>query len=156
MDFDKVLALIEAMNREQVDYVLFGALALAAHGLVRATEDADFFISPTEENVARLKRALRSVWDDPNIDEISAAELAGDYPAVSYWPAGENFGIDFVVRLGEAFSFDSVDSEESNLDGIPVRVVTQRTLYEMKRDTVRYKDKIDAEALRRKLGLPES
>jgi hypothetical protein len=92
MDFDKVLALIDAMNREGVEYITFGAVALAAHGLVRATEDADFFINPTAENIERLKRALRSIWDDPNIDEISAAELSGDYPAVAYWPAGEDFG----------------------------------------------------------------
>src|SRR3954447_11520860 len=120
MDFDKVLALIEAMNREQVDYTLFGALALAAHGLVRATEDADFFIDPSAENVDRLKRALRSVWNDPNIDEIDSAELSGDYPAVAYWPAGEDFGIDFVARLGEAFAYDTITREESNLDGVPV------------------------------------
>jgi hypothetical protein len=155
MDFDKVLALIDAMNREGVDYALFGALALAAHGLVRATEDADFFINPSEENVERLKRALKSIWDDPSIDQIDAHELAGDYPAVAYWPAGEDFGIDFVARLGEAFAHDTVPSEQSDLDGVPVRVVTKRCLYDMKRDTVRYKDRIDADALRRDLGLPE-
>ena len=155
MDFDKVLALIEAMNRERVDYTLFGALALAAHGLVRSTEDADFFINPTVENVERLKRALRSVWDDPNIDQIDAAELSGEYPAVAYWPAGEDFGIDFVVRLGEAFAHDSVPREESNLDGVPVHVVSARCLYNMKRDTVRHKDRIDAEALRQQLGIEE-
>src|SRR5437588_4712127 len=153
MDFDKVLALIEAMNQERVDYTLFGALALAAHGLVRATEDADFFINPSEENVERLKRALKSIWNDPNIEQIDAHELAGDYPAVAYWPAGEDFGIDFVARLGEAFAHDTVAGEESNLDGIPVHVATARCLYEMKRNTVRHKDRIDAEALKRKFDL---
>jgi hypothetical protein len=155
MDFDKVLALIAAMNREGVEYVTFGAIALAAHGLVRATEDADFFINPSPDNVERLKRALRSVWNDPNIDEISSEELCGDYPAVAYWPAGESFGIDFLARLGEAYAYDSVDAESSSLDGIPIRVVTARTLYEMKRDTVRWKDKVDAAALREKFFSEE-
>lgn len=151
MDFDKVLALIDAMNREGVEYITFGAVALAAHGLVRATEDADFFINPSEENVERLKRALRSIWNDPNIEEISASELSGDYPAVAYWPAGENFGIDFLARLGEAYAYDTLPWELGTLDGHSIRVVPARTLYEMKRDTVRWKDKIDADALRRKL-----
>jgi len=151
MDFDKVLALIDAMNREGVEYITFGAVALAAHGLVRATEDADFFVNPSEENIERLKRALRSVWNDPNIDEISAAELSGDYPAVAYWPAGEDFGIDFLARLGEAYAYDTLPWENGSLDGHPLRVVTARTLYEMKRDTVRWKDKIDALALQKKL-----
>jgi hypothetical protein len=153
MDADKVFALIEAMNREGVSYILFGALALAAHGFVRATEDADFFIDPSEENIERLKHALRAVWNDPNIDELSSVELSGDYPAVNFFPEGEDFGIDFVARLGEAFRFETLESEESTLNGVRIRVVTARQLYEMKRDTVRYKDKIDAEALRRQLEL---
>jgi hypothetical protein len=155
LDFTKLYALVEAMNREGVSYVLFGAMAMAAHGLVRATEDADFFISPEAENVARLKRALHSVWNDPSIDEISAEELAGDYPSVSFFPPGEEFGIDFVVRLGTAYSFDSIESQPGALEDIPLRVVTPRTLYEMKRDTVRYKDRIDAEALRQKFFLDD-
>lgn len=155
MDFSKVLALIKAMNAEQVEYILFGALALSAHGFVRATEDADFFIKPTSDNVERLKRALRSVWDDPHIDEISAEDLCGDYPAVAYYPPVENFGLDFVTRLGDTFTFDTLEAEDGALGDVPVRVVTPRMLYEMKRDTVRYKDRIDADVLRRKFGWGE-
>lgn len=152
MDFEKVLALIKAMNREKVAYKLFGALALSAHGFVRATEDADFFVQPTIENIERLKKALWSVWDDPNIDEISGEELCGEYPSVAYYPAGEDFHIDFVARLGEAFAYDTLRTQDGVLGDIPICVVTPEQLYEMKRDTVRYKDKIDADALRRKFG----
>lgn len=41
------------------------------------------------------------------------------------------------------------------MNGVPVRVVTARTLYDMKKNTVRYKDKIDSDALRRKFGFGE-
>ncbi|MBV9493076.1 MAG: nucleotidyl transferase AbiEii/AbiGii toxin family protein [Acidobacteria bacterium] len=153
--FDRALEVIEAMNREGVEYVMFGAMALAAHGLVRATEDADFFIAPEGENIERLKKALRSIWDDPQIEEISADDLLGDYPSVAYFPPDESISIDFLTRLGEAYSYAMLQWEEGLLDGIPVRVVTPRTLYEMKRDTVRYKDRIDADALRRKFGFSE-
>jgi hypothetical protein len=152
IELDEVLALIKAMNREHVEYKLFGALALSAHGFVRATEDADFFIQPDIENIERLKKALRSVWDDPRIDEISSEELCGDYPAVAYYPREDDFHIDFVTRLGEAFTYDTVRAEPGTLGDIPIQVVTPDMLYEMKRDTVRYKDKIDAEALRLKFG----
>jgi hypothetical protein len=37
-------------------------------------------------NVERLKRALRSVFADPSIEDISADDLLGDYPAVQYIP----------------------------------------------------------------------
>jgi len=155
LDLDKILALTDAMNHEGVQYIVFGALALGAHGLVRATEDADFFVEPTEENIERLKRALRAVWNDPNIDEISADDLCGDYPAVAFYPAGEKFGIDFLTRLGEAYAYATLESEEGNIQGHRIRVVTPRQLYEMKRDTVRWKDRGDADALRRKFEFPE-
>ena len=144
MDFDKVLSVIREMNREGVDYITFGALALNFHGIVRATTDADFFIRPDRDNVDRLKRALHNVWDDPEIDEITAEDLLGDYPSITYGPPGEAFTIDLLTRLGEAYAFEKLPSEVIEIEGVPVRVVTARQLYEMKRNTVRIKDKADS------------
>jgi hypothetical protein len=156
VDFDKVLAVVQAMNREGVEYITFGAVALSAHGIVRATEDADFFIAPSVENVERLKRALRSVWNDPFIDEISADDLLGDYPAVRYGPPDEDIYFDFLTRLGEAFSYSTLEVQMSEIEGVPIRVVTPQQLYRMKKDTVRYKDRIDAEALRQRFSISEA
>ncbi len=156
MDFDKVLSVIREMNREGVDYITFGALALNLHGIVRATTDADFFIKPDRDNIERLKRALRSVWNDPQIDEITADDLLGDYPSITYGPPEEAFAIDFLTRLGEVYSFDNLPSEVVDVVGIPVRVVTARKLYEMKRNTVRLKDKADCVALNEKFHFEES
>ncbi|HEX7832965.1 MAG TPA: nucleotidyl transferase AbiEii/AbiGii toxin family protein [Thermoanaerobaculia bacterium] len=147
---------MKAMNREGVEYITFGAIALMAHGIVRATEDADFFIAPTVDNIERLKKALRSVWDDPSIDEIRADELMGDYPSVRYGPPEDDVSMDFLTRLGEVFSYETLDWQVADLDGEPLRVVTPAQLYRMKRDTVRHKDKIDAEALRVEFSLPEN
>lgn len=155
MDFDKVLDLVRAMNREGVEYITFGAVALNAHGIIRATVDADFFIRPTAENIERLRRALRSVWNDPEIEKITSEDLAGDYPAVNYGPPGEEFNIDFVARLGEAFRYADLEWQTVDFEGVPIRVVTPGTLYRMKRDTVRPKDRLDADFLRRKFSLPE-
>lgn len=155
VDLDKVLDLIRAMNDEGVEYITFGAIALWTHGIVRATEDADFFIAPTRENVDRLKRALRSVWNDPNIDEITAEDLLGDYPALRYGPPDIDLSIDFLTRLGEAFSYDNLEWQVGEIEGVPIRVVTPAQLYRMKRHTVRPKDWGDAEALRQEFSLPE-
>jgi len=155
INVELLLRLIKAMNREGVEYITFGAIALITHGIVRATEDFDFFIAPTAENIDRLKRALRMVWDDPNIDEISAEELMGDYPSVRYGPPDDDFSIDLLTRLGEVFTYDNLEWQMAEIDGVPIRVVTPQQLYRMKRNTVRYKDKIDAEALRAEFSLPE-
>jgi len=124
-------------------------------GLARFTEDLDLFIDPDAENVERLKQALRSVFDDPDIDDIAAADLLGDYPAVQYVPPQEGFHIDILTRLGEAFRFADLDAMRLPLGDVMVSVASPLTLYRMKRNTVRLKDKADAEALRRRFDLAE-
>ena len=155
MDFDKFLEVLRALAREGVDYVLVGAVALGVHGIVRATEDVDLFIRPDGENVERLKRALRSVWDDPDIAGITADDLAGEYPTVRYGPPGEGFVIDLLSRLGSAFAFENLESETVSVEGVPARVATPATLYRMKRGTLRPIDRADAAALREKFGFVE-
>ena len=125
------------------------------HGIPRFTEDLGVFIEPTRENVEAVKRALRKVYDDPNIDEISADDLAGEYPAVQYVPPEGDFHVDILTRLGEAFRFEDLEPDETTLDGVKVRLVSPRTLFRMKKDTVRPKDRLDADGLRAKYGFEE-
>lgn len=156
MDFDRALELFRALGDEGVEYAVFGALALSAHGIIRATVDADVFVRPTEPNLAALRRALRRLWpEDASIDEITAEDLGGDYPAVRYVPPEGELTIDIVSRLGDAFVFDDLETELVTLEGVPVRVVTAKMLYRMKRNTLRAKDRADAEALERAFGFKE-
>ena len=125
------------------------------HGIPRFTEDLGVFIEPTRENVEAVKRALRKVYDDPNIDEISADDLAGEYPAVQYVPPEGDFHVDILTRLGDAFRFEDLEPDETTLEGVKVRLVSPRTLFRMKKDTVRPKDRLDADGLRAKYGFEE-
>jgi len=155
MDFEEAKRILSAFELAGVRYVLVGSMAMAVQGLVRATRDIDFFVSPDPDNVERLKSALQAVFADPSIDEISAGDLAGDYPAIQYIPPHGDFSLDILARLGEAFRFDTLESEELLIDGIRVRVATPRMLYEMKKDTVRPQDRVDAAALRERFGIEE-
>lgn len=155
IDLDRFLVLLRALNREGVEYVVVGAVALGLHGLARATEDVDLFVRPTLDNVAGLKRALSAVWSDPEIETIDADELAGEYPVVRYVPPDGAFTLDILTRLGERFAFDDIEAGVVELEGEPVRVATPRMLYVMKRDTVRPLDHADAAALRRTFGLED-
>ena len=155
MDSNVVLKILRALDAEHVEYKLVGAIALGVQGLVRATQDIDLFVRPTVENIERVRRAFGSIWDDASLAEITAEDLAGDAPTLRYAPPGEEFVIDLIARLGEAFDFDSIESEIVDLDGFGVRVATPRMLHAMKRDTLRPQDRADAEALRRHFGLGE-
>lgn len=155
MDYEAVLRVLAAFEREGLTYAIFGAAALNMHGLARFTEDLDVFIEPTRENVDRLKAALRAVYDDPHIDDVSAEDLLGDYPAIQYVPPTGMFHVDLVTRLGEAFRFEDLEVQRLPFGPLTVSVVTPETLFRMKRDTVRLKDRADAELLRIRFNLGE-
>jgi hypothetical protein len=86
MDEHRLIAVLTALENHNVRYVVFGGIAFNLHGLVRATEAIDIFIAADAQNVDALKAASRSVFEDDSIDEISAADLLGEYPAVQYLP----------------------------------------------------------------------
>lgn len=155
MNYAASRRILAAFEEEGVRYLVFGGAAMNLHGLPRFTEDLDVFVEPTCENVEAVKRALRKVYDDPNIDEISADDLVGEYPAVQYVPPEGDFHVDILTRLGEAFRFEDLEPDETTLDGVKVRLVSPRTLFRMKRDTVRPKDRLDADGLRAKYGFEE-
>ena len=92
MNFDAVKSALAALEREEVQYVVFGAVAINLLGLPRATEALDIFVAPEAENIERLRTALRSVFpEDSSIEEITAEDLLGDYPAVQYVPPEGTF-----------------------------------------------------------------
>jgi hypothetical protein len=156
LNYEASRRILAALEEEGVRYLVFGGVAMNLHGLPRFTEDLDVFIEPTRENVEAVKRALRRVYDDPSIEEISPDELVGEYPAVQYVPPEGTFHLDILTRLGEAFRFEDLEADETMLDGVRVKLVSPRTLFRMKRDTVRPKDRLDADGLRSKYGFGES
>lgn len=153
MDYDVLKRLIAALEAREVRYAIFGAIAMNLHGLVRATEDVDLFIEPDAANIGRLRQALTDAFNDPEISQITAADLLGDYPSVRYTPPQGTFYMDLLTRLGEAFTFADLETVRVPFDGLTTTVVTPRTLYRMKKDTVRLKDRADAEMLRRRFHL---
>lgn len=155
MELDLVLRVLASLERHGVDYALVGATALTVHGIVRATEVVDVFVRPTTGNIDALRRALHAVFEDPSIDEITAQDLMGDYPAVTYVAPDGDFRLDILTRLGDAVRFEDLEIEWRELQGVAVHVATPKTLYRMKRGTVREKDRIDAQMLRLEFGLDE-
>src|SRR5437899_4997924 len=97
VEFETLKRLLTALERHSVSYAIFGAIALNLHGLARFTEDLDVFLAPDPINVERLKTALRSIVNDPEIDSITAADLLGPYPAIQYTPPDGTFRIDILT-----------------------------------------------------------
>lgn len=156
MDRDEILRVLRAFETSGLEYVLIGATAMGLHGVVRATEDIDLFIRATAENVERLRAAFRDAYDgDPNIENISADDLLGEYPAIRYYPPSGDLFFDILTRLEAAASFDNVEAETRIVEGIKVRVATPAALYRLKKGTVRPRDHQDAAILRERFNLRE-
>lgn len=156
MDQDEVIRVLRAFEAARLEYVLIGATAMGFHGVVRATEGIDLFIRATAENVDRLRTALRQAYeDDPHINEISSADLMGEYPAVRYYPPTGDLYFDFLTRLGESASFETVEAEIKEIQGTRVRVATPLALYRLKKGTIRAQDHADAALLRERFNLQD-
>jgi len=70
-DFKELLL---AFNAHNVEYLIVGAHALAAHGHVRATKDLDLWVRPETSNAQRVLQALSEFGapvNDLTIDDLS-------------------------------------------------------------------------------------
>lgn len=158
MTLEEVKSVLAALLSERVEFVVIGSMAMAAQGLPRATQDLDLFVAPEIENLEALKRALTTLFEDPNVDEINPEELAGDYPALQYVPPHGRYSLDFLTRLGDAFAWSDIaaGSEDIRIGGLHVRVASPRMLYRMKKDTVRPQDRADAARIREAFDIEDS
>lgn len=102
---------------------------------------------------SRHSSALARVWDDRSIDDISADDLLGDYPAVRYYPPSGDLYLDVLTRLGEAFAYEDLASQRIEIGGLEASVATPATPFALKRGTVRAADRLDAERLAAELDL---
>jgi predicted nucleotidyltransferase len=145
--FNQFLKVFQALEHEKVDYILIGGFALVLQGMQRLTQDIDIFLHLAPPNIDKCKQALFSIFQDHAIDEISSQELT-KYPVIRYGTP-DGFTIDIMIRLGEAFSFDDLSYEVIECRGVKIKVATIETLYTLKKDTLRERDKVDALFLKR-------
>ena len=69
--------MLSAFSDERVEFMVVGAFALAAHGVVRATGDIDLWIQRSAENADRVLRALGRFGapvSTINRDDLQAAD----------------------------------------------------------------------------------
>ena len=152
--FRDFIAVLNAFDRHEVDYILIGGVAVILHGMERLTRDVDIFVKMDAENIDALRKALHSIFDDTSIEEITFEELK-KYPVIRYGtPNG--FYIDIMARLGEVVSFEDLEYETIAYQGTKIRIGTPETLYKLKKNTVRDRDKIDAIFLKELIKAKQS
>ena len=65
MKKDSVVAIVEALNLNEIRYLIVGGLAVVAHGYVRFTADVDLLLSMEPENLKKTMLALQGLGYRP-------------------------------------------------------------------------------------------
>ena len=144
-DFRDLLA---EFNARQVEFLLVGAHALAAHGHVRATRDLDIWVRPSPENANRVLEAVRA-FGAP-LHDLTEKDLAT--PGVIFQIGVEPIRID-VLTVIDGVQFDEAWAERmiSQYGDQPVGVLSREHLMKNKLTVARTQDLADVEALKRKI-----
>lgn len=146
--FDDLKALIQALNRNNAEYLLIGGYALFAHGYHRATTDIDLLV-PARLAAGRKIREALLLLPDQAAREIDPAWFEeGDNIRVA-----DAFVVDLVLNAcGETYDSLQRHAETIDLDGVPVRTVNLQGLL-LTKQTVRDKDIADRIVLERALAV---
>lgn len=140
------LQVLEALDKQNVQYILVGGVAVILHGIERLTRDIDIFVKLDDKNIEQLRKALFSIFQDESIEEITLEELQ-EFAVIRYGTPGD-FYIDIMARIGEVAVYEDLEYETIHYEGIKVKIATPETLYNLKKDSMRYKDKFDAAYLK--------
>jgi hypothetical protein len=138
----EIVRICEALNNEDVKYVVVGGCAVILHGYYRTTHDIDLLVDPSLENIRKLKKALKTLFKSEEISEIRDVDI-GRYAVVRFAPESEEIVMDLIGRIGRIdFETAIQDIEEIELEGTKIPVCGLSTLIETKRG-IRPKDKED-------------
>ncbi|MCK4311283.1 MAG: hypothetical protein KAW88_00935 [Candidatus Cloacimonetes bacterium] len=140
--FKEFIKVFKAFDEHKVEYILIGGVALILHGIERLTRHIDIFVRMVPTNIKKLRKALYCVYEDLSIKEITLEELQ-NYPVIRYGTP-DGFYIDIITHIGKVFGFEDLEFKIIEFHGIKIKIATPETLYKLKKDTVRSKDKGDA------------
>ena len=139
-------------NEAGVEYALIGAYALAAHGIVRLTEDIDVLVNPAAANSRRWIVALARLPDG------AARELQADPDVFASQERhavriNDEFTVDVLPAAG-GHSWDELKPHvtEVEIDDVRIKVLDFEGLLKTKQG-VRPKDQVDAATIRRAIEL---
>lgn len=142
------LDFIKALNKNNVEYTIVGAYALAFHGHPRSTGDIDFWIKPVKSNAKLLLQALKDFGFgqlDINEDDVVSGKIIQlGFPPVR---------IDLISKLDGLETDEILNSrEEGKLGDLAVWYLSKSAFIKNKRKIGRHKDLADLELLGENIG----
>ncbi len=153
----RFLEILEALAREETDFVVVGGVAAVLAGAPIATFDLDIVFENTEENRQRLLRALESMdalYLDP-ADRSILPDLT-KLEQMNIHRLKTRYGVlDVLTEIGAAWRFEQLVRRSSRyvVEGLNLRVLALAALIEVKALVGRDKDMAMLPMLRRARDL---
>jgi len=136
--------ILTVFNAEEVEYLVVGAYALAAHGFPRATGDLDLHVHSTPDNAARVFRAL-GIFGAP-LRDLQVEDLS--IPGIVYQVGLAPNRIDILTLIdGVEFLQAWENHLEIEVDGLIIPVISREDLIRNKKAVGRPQDLADMEKL---------
>lgn len=143
------LDLLEALARAQVEFLVVGAHALAAHGIPRATGDLDVWVRPTPENAARVVTALEAFGAPLHAHGVGASDF--ERPGTVYQMGLPPRRIDVLTQIsGVAFDEAWPGRKTVLISGNEIGFLGREAMLRNKRAAGRPKDLLDADQLEKR------
>jgi hypothetical protein len=140
-DFKELLL---TFNAHDVEYLIVGAHALAAHGHVRATKDLNVWVRPAESNAQKVLQALTD-FGAP-LGDLTAADLSKK--DTIFQIGVPPLRIDIITDVdGVDFSDAWPDRVETLFGGVPAFVISRHHLITNKKTAARLQDLADVQQL---------
>lgn len=140
-DFKELLL---AFNAHNVEYLVVGAHALAAHGHVRATKDLDIWVRPEHSNAQRVLQGLSEFGaplSDLTIEDLSKKKTIFQ---IGLPP----LRIDIITDIdGVEFETAWPDRLQTSFGGVPAFIISRDHLILNKKASARMQDLADIEQL---------
>jgi predicted nucleotidyltransferase len=158
LDIPGILA---ELNREDVEFLVIGGVAVGFHGYVRATKDVDIVPAPDSQNLEKLARVLQRLDA-----QVEGAEdfVEGELPD-PLDPEALGLGGNWVLRtrLGRFDIMQWIGDEalweklapgalDADIDGLRIKVVSYDDLVALKEMAGRPEDLTDLQRLRQARG----
>lgn len=146
--------LLRALGDRNVDFVLVGGLAVAAHGYLRATADVEVVFSRGVESCERLAAALAELRAEVDFADrpTPSGGITGPWLAAGghFRFATEAGPLDALTTVA-GFDYESLRAGAIGVDlgGVAVPVCSLEALLAMKAAGDRARDRADVEELRR-------
>lgn len=118
--FRRVVALLDGAG---IPYMLTGSFASAYHGVPRATQDIDFVIAPTRDQLRRLVAGLPST--EYYVDEAAALDALDHESQFNVIDLTTGWKVDFMCRRTRPFSRTEFDRRtRAELHGLGLFIAT--------------------------------